>query len=182
MVLLESKPYENNLIFDDFTIKTADGNPVQLSTHSKANGSVIIFTCNHCPYALAIWERLVQLSPILDQLEVSCMAINPNFHPNYPEDSAENMIKLIEKLQVPFPYLCDTDQSIAKQFNAVCTPDLFYLNKDQELIYHGRLDDNWKNPDQVQSKDLLNAIQDYIKNGQITQTQHPAMGCSIKWL
>ena len=180
MVLLESNPFRDQQ-YPDFSLETADQRRFSLTGLMKSNGAVLVFTCNHCPYALAIWERLVNLYTTLKSLDIECIAINPNFHPDYPEDSAENMLKLIQQFQIPFPYLCDQDQSVAKAYGAVCTPDIFYLNQNRELIYHGRLDDNWKNPQAVSTEELLVAIQRYVQTQQITHPQHPSMGCSIKW-
>lgn len=144
-------------------------------------GLLIYFTCNHCPYALAIWPRMIRLSNYAENLNISSVAINPNIHPNYPEDAPDKMKEKILEWNIPFPYLIDNTQSVAKSYNAQCTPDIYLLNKDQELVYHGRLDDNWKDEKNVQKEELKEAITALSQDQPIQTPQYASLGCSIKW-
>jgi peroxiredoxin len=147
------------------------------------NGVVIIFTCNHCPYAQAIWPRSIELYNKVKLLGVNFVAINPNAsNPNYPEDSVENMKEYIKKLNIPFLYLVDETQEVAKKFNAQCTPDIYFYNNEKKLVYHGRFDDNWKDINKVTKRDLEEAILKWINNKEILEPQYPSIGCSIKWV
>ena len=146
-----------------------------------AKGILIVFTCNHCPYAIAIWPRIIQLAQEAQTLGINTIAINPNSHPDYPADNPENMTKKIKEWKIPFPYLIDQDQSIAKAYQAQCTPDLYLLNNQTELIYHGRLDDNWRSPELVTQQELRTAVLNLSQGLAVSTLQHPSMGCSIKW-
>lgn len=148
--------------------------------HSK--GLVVAFMCNHCPYALAIWPRLIQLSTYAKRFGINVISINPNIHPDYPEDSPVQMKVKIKEWDIPFPYLVDPSQKIARLFDAQCTPDIYFYNEQNKLIYHGRFDDNWQDEAKVKHQELKTAIDDYSAGRMISQDQKPAMGCSIKWL
>ena len=182
MALLESTHIQLNSKMPHFELQ----DPFNTSHNSKQllgdKGLLIFFTCNHCPYAIAIWERSIKLAALAKEHNINTVAINPNINPNYPEDSPENMIKFIDNYNVSFPYLVDTTQETAKNFNAQCTPDIYLLNPNFELMYHGRLDDNWQDPNHVKKQDLKEAILALANNTPISKEQIPSMGCSIKWL
>ncbi len=144
-------------------------------------GTLIIFTCNHCPYAQAVWDRIVDLAKVASSLEINTVAINPNIHPDYPDDSPENMIAEIERRSIHFPYLVDDSQNVARAYKAQCTPDIFLFNANQKLTYHGRVDDNWKDESKVTRHELKEAIENLAAGRAVSTEQHPCMGCSIKW-
>lgn len=182
MVLLESIKLELGTTMPSFSLF----NPTkQLFTSDQLMGSqglLIKFTCNHCPYALAVWDRFIDLANYAKPLGINSVAINPNIHPDYPADSPENMIKFITERQLPFQYLVDDTQETAKSYNAQCTPDIYLLKPDMSLYYHGRVDDNWKDESKVTEFELKDAITDCINNKSFPSPQYPSMGCSIKWL
>ncbi len=153
--------------------------------HSKdicgEKGLVVIFTCNHCPYAKAIWPRSISLANQIKSLGVNTVFINPNIHPDYPEDSPEMMLEKIKEWNISFPYLVDESQEVARKFHAQCTPDIYLYNSDLILKYHGRFDDNWKDESNVTKHDLKFAVDCLISNKEIPKEQFPSMGCSIKW-
>ncbi len=144
-------------------------------------GLLVVFTCNHCPYAQAIWPRLIKLAKYAKEMDVNTVAINPNIHPGYPEDAPEKMRDNIEAWDLQFPYLVDETQGIAKKFQAQCTPDLYLFDVNHELVYHGRLDDNWKEESKVKKQELKEAIDCLVDGKPIPANQVPSMGCSIKW-
>jgi thiol-disulfide isomerase/thioredoxin len=166
----------------DFSLPGTDGRVHTRDEHSKKNGHpvqamLVMFICNHCPYVKAIEERLVRLGKEFADRPVSIVAISANDGERYPEDSFEKM-----KLKnYPFPYLYDESQSVAAKFGAVCTPDFFLYDKDLKLAYRGRLDDSWKDPSLVRSRDLAGAIESLLQGMRPTLEQRSSMGCSIKW-
>lgn len=144
-------------------------------------GLLVVFTCNHCPYAIAVWPRLIRLSSYAKELGVNTVAINPNIHPNYPDDAPEKMIEKIKEWGIPFPYLVDESQETARAFKAQCTPDIYLFDKDKKLVYHGRIDDNWQDESKVSRQELKEAIDCLVYGRPIDPVQYPSMGCSIKW-
>ena len=141
---------------------------------------LIVFTCNHCPYAKAVEDRLIKLGKEYKN-DVDFVLINSNDSENYPEDSPKKMAERHTEKGYPFPYLFDETQEVAKAYSAVCTPDIFLYNNDRKLEYRGRIDDNWQNPEQVEREELKMAIEAVLKNKAIDFEQKPSMGCNIKW-
>jgi hypothetical protein len=141
-----------------------------------------MFICNHCPYVKAVQERIVRDTRELKILGVGSVAIMSNDPAEYPEDSFDNMKLLAKQLDFNFPYLFDETQQVARQYDAVCTPDFFGYNADFELQYRGRLDASKKEtaPDDTR-RDLFEAMKLIAETGRGPQEQIPSMGCSIKW-
>lgn len=182
MVLLESTSLPIGTVLPHFNLKDPQHNLFDSRKMIGENGILIKFTCNHCPYALAIWDRYIKLSEFAIDHGISVVAINPNIHPDYPDDSPEKMLEFILKKSIHFPYLVDQDQRVAKSYQAQCTPDIYLLRQDMSLFYHGQLDNNWQNESAVTTFDLHEAIQLLISNKPAPIQQYPSMGCSIKWL
>ncbi|MBI3004292.1 MAG: thioredoxin family protein [Ignavibacteriales bacterium] len=164
-----------------FELKDPDGKAYRSESLVGTKGILVVFTCNHCPYARAVWPRLVRLAEYAKENGVNVVGINPNIHPNYPDDAPEVMREKIKEWNINFPYLIDETQKIAAQFKAQCTPDIFLFNKDRELLYHGRIDDNWQEESHVTREELKDAITKLAKNQLIQGAQYPSLGCSIKW-
>ncbi|MBI4428752.1 MAG: thioredoxin family protein [Ignavibacteriales bacterium] len=164
-----------------FALKDPYGKVYKGDSLAGANGILVVFTCNHCPYAKAVWPRLVRLAEYAMGNGVNVVGINPNIHPHYPEDAPEVMKEKIKEWKINFPYLIDDTQKIAAEFKAQCTPDIFLFNKDRELVYHGRIDDNWQEETRVTREELKDAITKLAKNQPIQGAQYPSLGCSIKW-
>jgi hypothetical protein len=141
-----------------------------------------MFICNHCPYVKAIRERLVRDTRELRAMGLHSVAIMSNDPTQYEEDSPENMRKIAQQFEFPFPYLLDETQAVAKSFGAVCTPDFFGYNAGLKLQYRGRLDASRKEtaPAGVH-RDLFEAMRQVSETGRGPQQQVPSMGCSIKW-
>ena len=181
MALLESVIVPLGTKMPEFTLKDPAGKEYKGSELYGERGLVVVFTCNHCPYAIAVWPRVVRLAKYFKGMKINTIAINPNINPNYPDDSPENMKKKIKELGIDFPYLVDEAQHVAKAFKAQCTPDIYFFGKDRTLVYHGRIDDNWKEESKVTRQELKEAIAALGSDKPINQLQHPSMGCSIKW-
>ena len=165
-----------------FNLLNIDNNLVSLDEARGKNGTVIAFICNHCPYVKAIANRLSKDADELLSESINTIAIMSNDIINYPEDSFENMKIFSKKYKFNFPYLFDETQEIAKKYNAVCTPDFFGFDKNLKLKYRGRLDSSSPgNSEEINGKDLRNAIESTLKNKEVDINQFPSMGCNIKW-
>ncbi|MEI6069532.1 MAG: thioredoxin family protein [Methylococcaceae bacterium] len=166
----------------DFTLPGVDGRTWSLQQCMGQKGLLIMFICNHCPYVKAVQDRIVRDTRELKQWGIESVAIMSNDPTEYPEDSFDNMKLLAQKLNFGFPYLFDETQQIAKQYNAVCTPDFFGYNSDFELQYRGRLDASRKEAAPADTRrDLFEAMKLIAETGRGLQQQIPSMGCSIKW-
>ncbi|MDH7515381.1 MAG: thioredoxin family protein [Bacteroidota bacterium] len=164
----------------DFKLPGVDGKTYSLASFDDADILVVVFSCNHCPYAVASEDRLIELQK-RKAPRVRFVLINPNDADAYPEDSFENMVARAKKKRYPFPYLRDETQEVARAYNAACTPDIFVFDRDRRLRYNGRIDDNWKEPDKVTRRDLETVLDDLLAGREISIEQVPSMGCSIKW-
>jgi peroxiredoxin len=164
-----------------FSLPATDGNTYALDDFADAPVLVVVFTCNHCPYAIASEDRLIELARDYEG-RARIVAINPNDARKYPDDSFESMVARAKEKAFPFPYLRDEDQSVARAYDAACTPDIFVFDRDRKLVYNGRLDDNWKEPNKVTRRDLRSVI-DATLEGRAHGLAEvvPSMGCSIKW-
>lgn len=163
-----------------FALPAADGTVVQ-SRLIKDLVLVVVFTCNHCPYAQAYEDRLIALANHFDGEGVQFVLINSNDASSYPEDSMENMQKLSQQKSYPFPYCMDETQEAAKAFGALCTPHCFVFNHERRLKYKGRVDDNWSDPSAVSEHNLREAIAALLKGEEPPAHEANAIGCSIKW-
>ncbi len=166
----------------DFSLPGVDGKTWSLEMCRGENGLLVMFICNHCPYVKAVLQRLVRDTRDLQALGVNSVAIMSNDPSLYEEDSFENMQKVAETYQFPFPYLLDESQAVAKAYGAVCTPDFFGYNRQLQLQYRGRLDASRMEPAPEDARrDLFEAMQQVAQTGQGPEEQIPSMGCSIKW-
>ncbi|MCX8028809.1 MAG: thioredoxin family protein [Brevinematales bacterium] len=180
---VESRKIEIGSVMPRFTLKDPFGKEYSSESLIGSKGLLVVFTCNHCPYAQAIWPRLIKLSYDITTKGINVVAINPNSaNKEYPDDSVDEMIKRIKDWQIPFPYLVDTDQSVAKSYGAECTPDIYLIDTNMRLFYHGRFDDNWKDINSVKKEDLKEACYLLIEGKEPPSEQYPSMGCSIKWV
>ena len=164
-----------------FSLRGIDEKIYNLGDIKGVNGLLIMFICNHCPYVKGVIDRLVSDVINLQKKGIGCVAIMSNDVENYPEDSFENMKKFSKIHNFTFPYLYDETQEIAKKYGAVCTPDFFGYNKNEELQYRGRLDNSGISGEELKDKELLNAFDQIIKTGNGPKEQKSSMGCSIKW-
>lgn len=181
MALVESIVVPLGSKIPAFTLKDPYGKEYKSSEVFGARGLLLVVTCNHCPYALAVWPRVLRLAKCCKDKGINTIAVNPNIHPDYPDDSAEAMKKKIKEWASDFPYLVDETQEVAKSLKAQCTPDIYLYNETQALIYHGRIDDNWKEESKVTKQELKEAIDQHLAKEPIATKQFPTMGCSIKW-
>ena len=165
----------------DFALPGVDGKTWTLADCRGKKGLLVMFICNHCPYVKSIHERLVRDTRELRALGINSVAIMANDPDEYPEDSFDNMRRVAEKFDFPFPYLIDETQQVAQAYGAVCTPDFFGYNADLHLQYRGRLDASRKEPVPGARRDLFEAMKQVAETGHGPEQQIPSMGCSIKW-
>lgn len=167
----------------DFTLpEPATGRQVSLADVSGENGTLVMFICNHCPYVMAVIDRLVRDAKALQNLGVGVVAISANDVASHPQDGPKEMAALAAQHGFTFPYLYDETQAVARAYDAVCTPDFFGYNADGGLQYRGRLDASRKEagPKDLR-RDLYEAMKRVAETGAGPRDQTPSMGCSIKW-
>ncbi|MBR9976599.1 MAG: thioredoxin family protein [Bacteroidetes bacterium] len=181
MALMYSKGMPVGTDMPPFELKGVDGNTWTPESFADARILVVVFTCNHCPYAKASEDRLIALQKDFSDRGVRFVLINSNDAVRYTDDSFENMVRRAKEKNYPFPYLFDETQEVAKAYDAACTPDIFVFDKERKLRYNGRIDDNWQNPEQVTREDLRTVLEDLLAGRDISIDPQPSMGCSIKW-
>lgn len=181
MALLESVKIPLGTVMPAFELKDPSGKVFRSDALYGERGLLLVFTCNHCPYANAVWPRLVRLGTYAAGMRMGVAAVNPNINPAYPDDGPEKMLLKIGELGITFPYLVDETQAVARAFKAQCTPDVYLFDKDKKLVYHGRIDDNWKDEEAVTREELKEAMNNMVAGLPVDKKQFPSMGCSIKW-
>lgn len=164
-----------------FNLKNVDDSMISSESFSK-DVLVVIFTCNHCPYAVFYEDRLINLANDFKD-KVDFVAINSNDSTNYPQDDFENMKIRSKEKNFPFPYLHDKSQEIAKSYGGLVTPHVFVFNKDRKLVFQGGIDDNqnYKEPVSITKTFLKDAIIASLNGIEIETKLYPVLGCSIKW-
>jgi len=160
---------------EDFNLMNIDGEIVSMGSYENADGFIIIFSCNHCPYSVAYEDRIIELTKKYRE------QINPNDAEQYPEDSFDNMKVRAEEKKFNFPYLHDETQEVAHRFGATRTPHVFLIDKEMVLQYLGAIDDSARDPNGVEINFLDDAV-DAMKRGVMANPyKTKAIGCSIKW-
>ena len=165
----------------DFNLVGVDDKNYSLSSFADNEALIIIFSCNHCPYVKAYEGRMKKLQEDYAGKGVVVIAINPNDAVNYPEDSFEEMKKRAESENFNFVYLRDEDQNTAKAYDATHTPEIFLFDKERKLAFHGKIDDNWQEPDKVVNHYLRDALDELLEGKEISVPETFTIGCTIKW-
>jgi peroxiredoxin len=168
----------------DFKLKNIDGKMVSLSDYTTAKGFIVVFTCNHCPFAKAYEDRIIALNTKFASQGYPVIAINPNDPTQVEEDSYANMQARAKAKNYAFPYLMDETQAIAHAFGAAHTPHVFVLQKsgsDFVVKYIGAIDDNSDDPSAVKQKYVEDAVNNLLAGKPVSPASTKAIGCSIKW-
>ena len=165
----------------DFNLHGIDGKNYSLNSFKDKKAVIIIFSCNHCPYVQAYEGRIKQIKAEYEDRGVAVVAINSNEDADYPEDSFENMKQRAKEQKFNFPYLRDEDQSVAHDFDATHTPEIFLFDEKRKLAFHGKIDDNWQEPNKVQNHYLKNALDELLAAKEISVPETFTIGCTIKW-
>lgn len=177
------KGYEVGDEATDFKLKNIDGKMVSLSDFKTAKGFIVIFTCNHCPYAKKYEDRIIELDKKYKSQGYPVIAINPNDPNVQPEDGYQQMIERAKQKGFTFPYLLDEGQKIYPQYGATKTPHVFVLQKENGkniVKYIGAIDNNYDNPNDVSEYYAQDAVNALIKGEPVKMTKTVAIGCTIK--
>jgi len=167
----------------DFELEGTDGEIHSLSDFGDHDALLVVFTCNHCPYAKAKFELLNDIANEFE--EAAVVGVNPNDAEEYPEDSFDRMRELVDEGTIDYTaYLRDETQEVAKAYGATCTPDPYLFRRDGDqwvLAYHGRLDDAMNPDETAQEHYVREAIETILEGGEVDLEYMPSRGCSIKW-
>jgi peroxiredoxin len=166
----------------DFKLPDTSGKTVSLSDFKDKTALLVIFMCNHCPYAIHIRAGLAQLARDYLPKGVAIAGINSNDVANYPADSPAKMRDEVKSAGYLFPYLYDETQAVAKAYRAACTPDIFLFDRGRRLVYRGQFDASRPgNGIPVTGKDLRAALDAVLAGKPTSGFQAPSIGCNIKW-
>tara|TARA_B100000700_G_scaffold27132_1_gene26023 strand:+ start:955 stop:1488 length:534 start_codon:yes stop_codon:yes gene_type:complete len=169
-------PYVN------FLLPSTDGNEVSLDMTDLGEYKLVIFSCNHCPYAQAWEDRIIKIQEKYKPNGLSVLMISSNDALKYPEDSFPKMKERHIEKGFNFHYLFDESQEVAKMYGAERTPEVFLFNEIGLLKYQGAIDDNYENESEVKKKYVEEAIESLISGKDPVITQTDAVGCTIKWI
>ncbi len=167
----------------DFELRGTDGDIYSLADFADRDALLVVFTCNHCPYAKAKFEEMNRLTGEFD--DVAVVGINPNDAEEYPDDDFETMVDRVEAGTIQWDaYLRDESQDVAAAYGAKCTPDPFLFAQESDgfsLVYHGRLDDAPNPDDEASVREMAGHIEDLLAGKPVSDEFEPSRGCSIKW-
>ena len=164
----------------DFTLPGVDGQTHRLS---EFDAPVLVYVqgCNHCPYVLAALDRLKGLAQDYADKGVQFVMVNSNDAAQYPEDDFAAMERFSETHALPFPYLFDETQEVAKAYRTFRTPELLVFGEARKLAYHGRIDDNLKEPEKATTHELKDALDALLRGDAVREPETYALGCTVKW-
>jgi peroxiredoxin len=175
--------YKVGDIATDFSLKNVDNKKVSLKGIKEAKGYIVVFTCNHCPYAVAYEDRIIALDKKYKKLGYPVVAINPNNPEKQKDDSFAKMQERAKEKNFSFPYLLDEGQKIYPQYGATKTPHVYVLQKTAKgnvVKYIGAIDDNYEDAAAVKTKYVENAVDAILKGKEVSVKETKAIGCSIK--
>jgi peroxiredoxin len=178
-----SSGYSVGDIATDFSLKNVNGKMVSLADYKDAKGFIVVFTCNHCPFAKAYEDRIIALDKKYSKAGYPVIAINPNNPEKQKEDSYELMKVRAKEKGFTFPYLFDAGQKIYPQYGATKTPHVYILQKTakgNEVKYIGAIDDNYEDEAAVKIKYAENAVDALLKGSEVPVKETKAIGCTIK--
>lgn len=168
----------------EFKLQNAKGGTVSLSDYKDKKGVIVVFTCNHCPFAKAYEERIIALDKKYAALNFPVVAVNSNDASDYEDESLDNMKKRATEKGYSFPYLQDVTQAVAKAFGATRTPQVFVLRNENAKFtvqYIGTIDDNYQDPAGVTKRYVEDAVNNILAGKPVVVTQTKAVGCAIGW-
>ena len=168
----------------NFNLQGVDGEYYSLDSFSK-DFLVVIWTCNHCPFAKAYEDKLISLCREFGH-RIDFVAVNSNDASNYPEDSFEKMKERSDEKGFPFPYVFDETQESARDYGALVTPHIYVADRERKIVYQGGIDDSFRNGDynnqeEVQNDWLKDALSCIASGKGVGKSSSPVAGCSVKW-
>ena len=162
-------------------MKNVDGKNLSIAQARGPKGTLVVFTCNHCPWAKAWHSRIVTLGNASLKRGIGVIAVNANDPAAYSEDDFPAMQANAKKSKMAFPYVMDATSDVARAFGASRTPEAFLFDSEGHLVYHGAIDDNAQQPDQVKARYLEDAVNALAEGKAIAMQETKALGCSIKF-
>jgi hypothetical protein len=164
----------------DVEMQSVDGSDVTLDSAKGAKGLLVVFTCNHCPWAQAWESRIVEIGNHAAKRGLGVVAVNPNDPEAFPDDAFEPMQARARSAGMAFPYVVDATSDLARAFGATKTPEAFLFDAKGRLVYHGTVDDNAREPGQVKKRWLRDAVDAVVAGKRVPLAETKAFGCSIK--
>jgi peroxiredoxin len=165
----------------DAKLKNVDGRELSLGDVAGSKGTLVVFTCNHCPYAQAWEERIVALGNDYSKRGIGVVAINSNDPAVAPADGYEKMQERARSKSYGFPYAVDSTSAVAKAFGATKTPEVYVFDASGKLAYHGAVDDSSEDPAKVKDRYLADALDAVLAGKQPDPAETKALGCGIKF-
>lgn len=165
----------------DVKMKNVDGKMLSIADVKGEHGTLVIFSCNHCPWVVAWEERIASIGNAYQQKGFGVIVINSNDPQPYPSDEFEPMVKRAKKLGFEFPYVVDVTSDHARAFSAERTPEIYLFDKEDKLVYHGAIDDNAEHADQVKVQYLKDALDALAAGKIVSVSETKALGCGIKF-
>jgi len=163
-------------------LDTVSGMMLSLDQVKGVKATVIIFSCNHCPFVIHVNQTMIDAANDYADKGVKFVLISSNDVENYKEDSPDKMSIVAKVLRYPFPYLYDESQEVAKSYDAACTPDIYLFDGKLNLYYRGRLDKARPgNVHPADGSDIRSAIDALLEGRDVPTEQYPSAGCNIKW-
>ncbi|MEE8583634.1 MAG: thioredoxin family protein [Acidobacteriota bacterium] len=165
-----------------FRLPDTEGNLVSPDDFSDAQGLLVMFICNHCPFVIHIRQELARFAAQYQRRGLAVVGINSNDVSTHPQDSPEKMKQEVEQLGYTFPYLYDETQQVALAYRAACTPDFFLFDQERRLVYRGQFDDSRpSNGRPLTGADMRAAADAVLEGRDVPEKQIPSIGCNIKW-
>jgi peroxiredoxin len=164
-----------------FGLPGVDDRRHALEDYADKEAVAVVFTCNHCPYARAWEDRLIDIQADYAARGVQLLAISANDAKRYPADSFPRMKERSDQKGFNFPYLYDESQEVARAYGAQRTPEIFLFDKDATLRYHGTVDDNYEDPKAVRSHYFIDALEAVLEDREPATAETAPVGCTIKW-
>lgn len=165
----------------DVKMKGVDGKDYTIAGVKGEKGTLVIFSCNHCPFVVAWESRIAAIGNEFMKKGIGVIQINPNDYNRYQADAPEKMAQRAKERGFEFPYVVDATSEVARAFKATVTPEFFLFDADDKLVFHGALDDNHRNASAATQHYLRNALDALLKGEAIPVARTKTPGCTIKW-
>ncbi|MGF1468744.1 MAG: thioredoxin family protein [Sandaracinaceae bacterium] len=165
----------------DHRMRNVDGQRVSIADAAGQRGTLVVFTCNHCPWAQAWESRLTELGNAYGSRGIGVIAINSNDPARAPDDDFDHMVERHRNAGMRFPYVVDATSGVARAFGATRTPEVYLFDRRGRLVYHGAIDDNAHEPDQVQRRYLRDALEAVVAGRSVPTAETRSIGCTIKF-
>jgi peroxiredoxin len=165
----------------DVKMENVDGRKISIDDAKGKKGTLVIFTCNHCPAAKAWEDRIAAITAEYAKKDVGVLLVNSNNDVEYPEDNLEAMKTRAREKKFEVPYVVDATSDVARAFGAAKTPEVFLFDANLKLAYHGAVDDNMKDASAVKERYLAMALESVLKGEKVAKPEVTASGCGIKF-